>query len=94
MEPKPSGKIRKKNSGAANLIPGYKAPKKQRELVEACREMTQDTLAVIEGIMRDADSKNCDRLEAAKLILAYGHGKPAQALDLNVSGGVSLVMDV
>jgi len=58
----------------------------RRDIVHACRELTLDALRTVRAVMLSEMAKDSDRLRAGEIILAYGHGKPAQQIDLSISG--------
>lgn len=51
-------------------------PKVPQEVREAIRAACPEAVEVLIGIMRDAKEKTAYRLEAAKMILERGYGKP------------------
>jgi hypothetical protein len=57
--------------------------KKIPELSKKCKKLTNKTLVVIESILLDPAARDSDRLRAAEMILAYGHGKPRQSLEID-----------
>ena len=61
-------------------------PKGSKGFKERCRAFADDEgLDTLIGIARDSDGK--DRLKAVELLLAYGYGKPRQALDIGDGEG-------
>ena len=44
--------------------------------MEACREKTENALAVLEAAMNDESASWRDRMTAASLLIDHGHGKP------------------
>ena len=44
--------------------------------MEACREKTENALAVLEAAMNDESASWKDRMTAASLLIDHGHGKP------------------
>jgi Family of unknown function (DUF5681) len=74
-------------------------PKKTVKLAEYCRDLTPQVVLVLEDALNvgwDKDGKPVhlsheqrrERMEAAKLILAYGHGRPVQMQHVRVIRGL------
>lgn len=61
--------------------------KATRTIREAAQEYTEDALKVLADVMNDHDQPALARIAAATAILDRGHGRPAQAIevDANVS---------
>ncbi len=56
--------------------------------MEACREKTENALAVLEAAMNDEAASWRDRMTAASLLIDHGHGKPVdRTAVLNLSAG-------
>lgn len=63
--------------------PKGKPNRATRVLRALAQEYTEEAVETLIGIMRDVDgAPAAARLHAAETILAYGHGKPRQAVDL------------
>lgn len=69
-------------------------PKKIFELKELCLSKLPDVFDVISRIAADPDARPADRLAACKIITEYAVGKPPQTMDVNLSGGVTLIDDL
>lgn len=66
-----------KGNGAAN---GKGRPKKDTLLKDRCKNLTDNAVGLLESIMVDKEARGTDRIRAAEIILAYGHGKPTQRI--------------
>ena len=55
-------------------------PKQNKDLVERCRDMTPKVLDTMQLILERG--KAMERIKAGEIILAYGHGKPTQRVDV------------
>lgn len=53
--------------------------------MELAQEFSAQGISVAVSIMRSRKARNSDRLEAVKIILDRGHGKPKQDIDLRGS---------
>ena len=55
--------------------------------MEACREKTENALAVLEAAMNDESASWKDRMTAASLLIDHGHGKPVDRKVVAEMGG-------
>lgn len=58
------------------------------DLIQACKDKTQQALAVLVRIMETGE-KERDQITAANMIIERAHGKPVQPTDNSHSGSVS-----
>jgi hypothetical protein len=77
-------KLRRRKTGGRKRGSVNKAT---RTIREAAQEYTDDALKVLAEVMNDHDQPALARIAAATAILDRGHGRPAQAIevDANVS---------
>lgn len=66
-----------RGNGAAS---GKGRPKKDTLLKDRCKNLTDKAVGLLEKIMVDVEARGTDRIRAAEIILAYGHGKPTQRI--------------
>ena len=64
-----------------------------QDVADAARERTQEAIDVLAAIMKDPKAPAAARISAAQAILDRGHGKPAQAIDVNEGPDLSHVSD-
>lgn len=86
-----SGKNGGKRAGAGRKagVPN----KATRELREMARQYTEDAVATLARIMSDPDEPAAPRVHCAETLLAYGHGKPRQQVEVTGKDGRDLVAD-
>ena len=85
-EPK-SSELVGKAKGFANLKPGYKPPKKKKELTVRCQDLTDECANTLAKILKNEKERTADRIKAAEIILAYGWGKPKQQTEISGQNG-------
>jgi hypothetical protein len=64
-----------------------------QDVADAARERTQDAIDVLAAIMKDPKAPAAARISAAQAILDRGHGKPAQAIEVNAGPDLTHVSD-
>ncbi|MDP2735146.1 MAG: hypothetical protein Q8P12_02990, partial [bacterium] len=57
-----------------------KLPQEVKDLREYCRSFSREAIDIAIGIMRDKDESNKIRMDAIRLLIEHGIGKPPQAL--------------
>ncbi len=70
-----SGQFKPGYDPRRNLHGPFTSPER-RTFMEACREKTENALAVLEAAMNDESASWKDRMTAASLLIEHGHGKP------------------
>jgi len=70
-----SGQFKPGYDSRRNLNGPFTSPER-RTFMEACREKTDNALAVLEAAMNDEAASWRDRMTAASLLIDHGHGKP------------------
>ena len=70
-----SGQFKPGYDPRRNLNGAFTSPER-RTFMEACREKTENALAVLEAAMNDESASWRDRMTAASLLIDHGHGKP------------------
>lgn len=75
--------------GAPSPNPGGR-PKVADDLVELARGATAETFEFLLSVMRNPKASRRDRVRCAEVVLAYGHGKPTQALTVSGKNGEPL----
>ena len=70
-----SGQFKTGYDPRRNLNGPFTSPER-RTFMEACREKTENALAVLEAAMNDEAASWRDRMTAASLLIDHGHGKP------------------
>lgn len=63
-------------------------PKVPEEFKELAKEHSFTALETVVAILTDPDAKAADRLRAADIILDRALGRPIQATDLDITGGI------
>lgn len=63
-------------------------PKKLKIFVDACQDMSDEILLRLRGIIENG--KNSDAIKAMEVVLAYGFGRPTQAVELTGADGKEL----
>ena len=82
-----SGQFKPGYDPRRNLHGPFTSPER-RTFMEACREKTENALAVLEAAMNDESASWRDRMTAASLLIDHGHGKPVdRTAVLNLSAG-------
>ena len=82
-----SGQFKPGYDPRRNLNGPFTSPER-RTFMEACREKTENALAVLEAAMNDESASWKDRMTAASLLIDHGHGKPVdRTAVLNLSAG-------
>ncbi len=82
-----SGQFKPGYDPRRNLHGPFTSPER-RTFMEACREKTENALAVLEAAMNDEAASWRDRMTAASLLIDHGHGKPVdRTAVLNLSAG-------
>jgi hypothetical protein len=61
-----------------------------RSLKDLAQEFTAESIRGAISIMRSRKASNSARLEAIKIILDRGHGKPRQEMDVELGGKLTL----
>jgi len=69
-------------------------PKRPAALVQACRAFNEEGLRILRNIARKKSNREGDRIRAVELILAYGNGKPKQAVELTGEDGNPIQVEV
>jgi len=76
-------------------------PKKNRELEKLIQDLLQDpkkdnneAVDILIEIARTRGKASRDRIEALRLLLAYGYGKPRQRMELTGNDGGPLELEV
>ena len=64
-----------------------------RDVMTAARERTQDALDTLFAIMKDPKAPAAARVSAAQALLDRGHGKPAQAIEVNAEPDMTQLSD-
>lgn len=85
--------IAEKRDKNGRFLPGNAGggrPKIPQEVKEAIRAACPEAVQVLIEIMSNQREKTCNRLEAAKTLLDRGYGKPAQAMNVEVSGNMDV----
>jgi hypothetical protein len=59
----------------------------------AARALTQEAIDTLAGVMRDGKAPPAARIAAATALLDRGHGRPSQAVELNVGCDLSRLTD-
>lgn len=70
-----SGQFKPGHDPRRNLL-GPRMSKEKVSFMQACRDMTDNALSVLEEAMNDPQASWRDRTSAAALLLEHGHGKP------------------
>lgn len=91
MEGSESSKEIGKQKRLANLKPGYKPPKKKKELTARCQDLTDECADTLAKILKSEKERTADRIKAAEIILAYGWGKPKQQAEISGQNGGAIV---
>jgi hypothetical protein len=60
--------------------------RKRRDLKAACTALTGAALEVLKCILRDPDARDADKIQAARIILNYGHGMPGKTRGIKAEG--------
>ena len=81
-----SGQFKPGYDPRRNLNGPFTSPER-RTFMEACREKTENALAVLEAAMNDEAASWKDRITAAALLLEHGHGKPVDRKVVAEMGG-------
>ncbi len=83
-----SGQFKPGYDPRRNLNGPFTSPER-RTFMEACREKTENALAVLEAAMNDESASWRDRMTAASLLIDHGHGKPVdRTAVLQLSGSI------
>lgn len=69
---------------------GKGRPRKDPHLQELARFETEACVQTLAGMVVSAKEKSSNRLQAAKILLEFGWGKPKQAIDLNAKGDLTV----
>jgi hypothetical protein len=64
-----------------------------RDVADAARERTQDAIDTLFAIMKDPKAPAAARISAAQALLDRGHGKPAQAIEVDAGPDLTHVSD-
>ena len=64
-----------------------------QDVADAARERTQDAIDTLAAIMKDPKAPAAARISAAQAILDRGHGKPAQAIEVDAGPDLTHVSD-
>jgi hypothetical protein len=59
----------------------------------AARALTQEAIDTLAGVMHDAKAPAAARISAAVALLDRGHGRPSQAVDLNIGCDLARLTD-
>jgi hypothetical protein len=59
----------------------------------AARALTQEAIDTLAGVMRDGKAPPAARIAAATALLDRGHGRPSQAVELNVGCDLARLTD-
>ena len=62
-------------------------PKRDINLVKACKEFNAEGLAALVEIMQRKDARDSDRIRAVELIFAYGNGRPKVGIEITGAEG-------
>ena len=81
-----SGQFKPGYDPRRNLQGPFTSPER-RTFMEACREKTENALAVLEAAMNDESASWKDRMTAASLLIEHGHGKPVDRKVVAEMGG-------
>ncbi len=81
-----SGQFKPGYDPRRNLHGPFTSPER-RTFMEACREKTENALAVLEAAMNDESASWKDRMTAASLLIEHGHGKPVDRKVVAEMGG-------
>ena len=83
-----SGQFKPGYDPRRNLNGPFTSPER-RTFMEACREKTDNALAVLEAAMNDESASWRDRMTAAALLIEHGHGKPVDRKVVAEMGGAT-----
>ena len=83
-----SGQFKSGYDPRRNLNGPFTSPER-RTFMEACREKTDNALAVLEAAMNDESASWRDRMTAASLLIEHGHGKPVDRKVVAEMGGAT-----
>ena len=64
-----------------------------QDVADAARERTQDAIDVLAAIMKDPKAPAAARISAAQALLDRGHGKPAQAIEVDAGPDLTQLSD-
>ena len=64
-----------------------------RDVADAARERTEDAIDTLATVMKDPKAPAAARISAAQAILDRGHGKPAQAIEVDAGPDLTHVSD-
>ena len=69
-------------------------PKTDRALQEWCREKSIPCAERVLELVQSDETKDADVIKGAELIMAYGYGRPREAVDVEMSGNVDSSFDI